>query len=381
MNKKIKRKFHLLDYWDLQEHETMFHDMDSKGWKLIKINHFISTFEKFEKDTQTNSSYSYDIFTKSDNEKFNFYKEAGWDYVGTRVNVHYFRKETQGNQTAPQLFTRSQEHVESILQLRRSHVLRTIMITILSIILLFLSISTLRINPINNYVEDLYIAESIRSLFFLSLLLYIILGIFKLNKTIKSINTGMKRNINYRKKEISNLVTILFIMVLLSSNLILQVNNRHSLFNSRGEIPTKELPTFQLTDIQSEDKNSRINDNFSNYYAQSSSILVPKQHELNEFVEIDGQNTSHHSFTYELRNEWLAKRFFHDLIEYNYFTNNLKPSPHVWFDELWIDEETYSTFFIARKGEKVYLVNYFGELSITELLNTFYLKLKNMEHS
>ena len=378
MNKKVKRKFHLLDYWDLQEHVTMFQDMDSKGWKLISINHFISTFEK---DTKTNSTYSYDIFKKSDHEKFNFYKVAGWEYVGSRVNVHYFRKETQGTQTAPQLFTRTEEQVESILQLKRTHVSRTVMIIILSIILLFLSISTLQINPINNYLEDIYITELIRSLFFLALLLYIILGIFKLNRTIKDINTGVKRNINYRKKEICNLITILIMLVLISSSLLFQVNNRHSLFNSRGEIPNKQLPTFQLTDIQPEDNITSTNDNFSNYYAQSSSILVPNQHELSEFADIDGQNTSHHSFTYELRNEWLAKRFFHDLREYNYFTNNLKPSQHEWFDELWIDEDTYSTFFIARKGEKVYLVNYFGELTITELLETIYSKLKNLEYS
>ncbi|MDX5476000.1 MAG: DUF2812 domain-containing protein [Bacillaceae bacterium] len=378
MNKKIKRKVHLLDYWDVQEHETMFHDMDSKGWKLININHFISTFAK---DTKTNSTYSYDIFKKSDNEKFNFYKEAGWEYVGSRVNVHYFRKDKQGTQTASQLFTRKEEQVESIIQLRRTHVSRTLMISILSIILLFLSISTLQINPVNNFLEDLYIAESIRALSFLTLLLYISLGIFKLNRTIKNINTGINRKINYRKKEIFNLLTILIMLVLILSSLYLQVNNRHSLYNSRGEIPSKLLPTFQLTDIQPENNITSTNDYFSNYYAQSSSILVPNQQELSEYADIDGQNTSHHSFTYELRNEWLAKRFFHDLREYNYFTNNLKPSQHEWFDELWIDEDTYSTFFIARRGEKVYLVNYFGEHTITELLDTFYLKLKNMGHS
>ena len=377
MNKKIKRRFHLLDYWDLQEHETMFNDMDSKGWKLININHFISTFEK---DTKTKSTYSYDIFKKTDHEKFNFYKEAGWDYVGTRVNVHYFRKETQGAQTAPQLFTRTEEQVESILQLRRTHVSRTIMITILSIILLFLSTSTLQINPVNNFLEDLYITESIRALSFLALLIYILLGIFKLNRIIKNINSGMNRKINYRKKDISNLITIVIILFLMSSSLFLHVNNRHSLFNSRGDIPSKLLPTFQLTDIQPENNITSTNDYFSNYYAQSSSILVPNQHELSEFADIDGQNTSHHSFTYEVRNEWLAKRFFHDLREYNHFTNNLKPSQHEWFDELWIDEDTYSTFFIARKGEKVYLVNYFGELTKSELLETFYSKLKNLEH-
>ncbi|WP_096154296.1 DUF2812 domain-containing protein [Bacillus sp. FJAT-45066] len=376
MGKKIKRKIHLLDYWDIREHEAMYEHMASQGWKLMKINNFYSVFEKTE---PVSCTFRYDVFKKTDHEKFTFYRDAGWDHIGSRANIQFFRSE---NNT--ELFTDQKEHLEALNKLKSSQTIRTILIAFLSIIIIIISLIGLQINPIGNYIDDNFLSGLIMIFGFSAISFYMFTGVQKLNKLLKYVHNkevGKNRK-PYQSIENRNLLIILIVFCISALNLAIPYNNMQSSFwHTRVPVPNETLPLFQLSDVIQENHISRIDDGHSNYYAESSSILVPKQYQLKEYITFNGETYSHISYGYELMNERLAKRFFPTLVEYNYETRNPQPYEHEWFDELWIEETTYSRSFIARKDEKVYLVHYNGNNTVDEMVKAFYQKLKtNYQH-
>ena len=186
----------------------------------------------------------------------------------------------------------------------------------------------------------------------------------------------MKRNY-HRKIKRNKVVGITVIFILSLWVLTVFLNLMNLLQEDRfPAIPKTELPIVQMADLI--DDFTYIDEEGLSYFKENSSFLVPKQYQLEQMVEVPGEtwednsgtySPSISSFGYEVRSEWLAKKFVQDLKEkHTYYAENYVKVPESKFDELWLSQGNFNAAFIARKHNKVYRVLYYGKGSIDEII-------------
>ncbi|WP_342430888.1 DUF2812 domain-containing protein [Neobacillus sp. FSL H8-0543] len=389
MKNKIKKKFLWLEVWDIKEQEAWFSDEASKGWKLIGIGRLMAKFEKCEPQKV---NYRCDVFKlndQSEDNRIEFYQEAGWEHVASRGFLQIFR-ETQAENPI-EIHTDALEHAETLSILKKDITMKGVPILLLSIFMLVLQTWSLLIDFVDNYLNGKFIDYIMYILMFLSINYTMVNGIFHLSKLKKKLKSGrtLEHELNFHKKIKRNKMvrsSCIFIVsiwaLLVFSNLIMILSK-----DRFPEIPSGDLPIIQLSDIL-EDLDNIDGEGRSplDHYTVKSSILVPKQYELLQQVEVPGEDKGPTfsptilSYGYEVRNEWLAKRFLHDLKNKSSDDNeNYRLEESSEFDELWISKEDFRTAFIARIDNIVYHVEFFGMEPKDEVLKKSLVKINNLK--
>lgn len=104
-----------------------------------------------------------------------------------------------------------------------------------------------------------------------------------------------------------------------------------------------------------------------NYYIVGSNILVPKQYELHENVQVSDEkgnslsDLSIISYGYEARNKWLAEKLAQALRK-KYLTEEIMDEPiaNDNFDEIWMEVGHSYLGIIVRKGTEIRHLIYHG---------------------
>lgn len=391
--KKTKKKIIWLDIWSIEEQEAWFEDMATNGWKLIEVKNLIAVFEQSEPE---NINFRCDISKLNDKEeRIEFYEEAGWEYVGSRHYVHIFREGDQARTEDHDLHTDPYELAESLSILKSSIKMRAIIVFFLTIIMGLLSYIMLRIYPIGNYLQNDIVIPVANLIMVLSICLLMISGIIHLSKLMKKLKSGkmLDRGVRYRHKLWMHKIAGVTLTTILTISVIVSFWNLYT--NATDDrfppIPEGELPVITMEEILGEEVEYAVSEQFDsfdvdirqNYFRESWSILVPRQYELRQEVEVPDQewedrsgtySPTLHSSLYEVRTAGLASnlvKHLKDMYDYYHPTGYDRYVSDNW-DELWIMEDlfndSHASTFIGRKGNQVYRVFYMGNESITDII-------------
>lgn len=380
MKGKIKKKFLWLDGWNIEEQEAWLTDMASKGWKLISTE---GSFAKFEQCEPSKVNYRCDVFKLNDTQEsspIELYEEAGWEYVSSRGLVHIFRSHEDAN--IVEIHTDPVEQAETISVLKKDITKRGMLIVFLSMLIILLTLITLRIDPVGNYLSNKFVEVMVIILAYMYISTNMIGAILHMSRLIKKLKSGnlFEHKIEYKKKMNRNkTIAILFNGIALLWVVSVFVGLIGTITKDRfPPIPEGDIPLVRMSDIMDESSYIRRVSIYKNkgdrgnYYLASSSLLVPKQLELNESVEVPGvmwgdnsgvYSPTIYSYIYETRGEWIAKNLTKELVEkYNYYTEEgYRYENKSGFDELWVEEEENSFAFIGRVGKNVYRIVYYGK--------------------
>jgi hypothetical protein len=272
------------------------------------------------------------------------------------------------------------EQAETLSILKKDKTKRGILTLLLSVITIMLIVGTHQIDPVSNYLDDKYIETIVLAITYMSISITMVNGMIHMSKLMKRLKSGslLEHEKNYHRKIKRNKVVGKTVIFILSLWVITVLFNLTKSFQGDRfpAIPKKELPIVQMSDFI--DDFTYIDEERLNYFKENSSILVPKQYELEQTVEVPGEtrednsdiySPSISSFGYEVRSEWLAKKFVQDLKEkYTYYSENYVKVPDSKFDELWLSQGGFNAAFIARKQNKVYRVLYYGKGTIDEII-------------
>ena len=92
---KNRKVFRLYGAWNADKEAKWLSDMGKSGWRLSTFCLGLYTFETVKPDDCT---YEIDFSILSRQERgsyFALYREAGWEYVTSFANWHYFRAPTE----------------------------------------------------------------------------------------------------------------------------------------------------------------------------------------------------------------------------------------------------------------------------------------------
>jgi hypothetical protein len=377
MKRRLKRRIIWLDEWNIRELENWFSDMSLQGWKLTELGSVCATFE--ESDPQE-IIYRCDVFNvddQSDQRRIELYRKSGWEFVDSRRYFQVFRESKNGQ--ACEVYTTPMEQAETLSLLQKNIKNRALLMFVLSIFIVIINLTSLQVDPIQNYLEDGFIIPIYSIITYLFVVIHMITGMVHMRKLIKQLKSGeaLGKYIDYdgkvsRKKFVSICagVFVASLMIYFGIEII-----KYDKEDWHPEVPQGDLPVVQLSDIMSEREYDQAiipayYGPYDNYYKVSSSIFVPQQYELHQSVLVDGSESdrlSIRSYGYELRNEWLAQKFSQTLKD-KYSENEpiYEPVSNDKFDGLWVGKEHSYFGFIVRKGSKVYHFIYNGNNLIDE---------------
>ncbi|WP_010193958.1 DUF2812 domain-containing protein [Bacillus sp. m3-13] len=383
---KTKKKILWLDLWQIGEQEAWLSDMATKGWELTKMTKLTAHFKKAVPQTIT---YKTDIFKEpisQNSERLEQYEQAGWKYVASRGHLHFFRNNS--NSSVKELLPDPIKQAESLKLLRSSLRTRLYLIPLLTLIGIALAIFMLILDPIRNYLDDEFLFPVMQILIFFGINLMILKGLIHLNKLIKILhsNKGIQPASDFQKKYWQKKIIGLSVIVFLAVVFLYKVNTSGNtpLEKSFPPIPKEDLPVVQIGDFTKSYEPYSYEESISreNFYSVNSSILVPEQNELNQLVEVEGEQWENGSGPYRpsltsrqfiVRNDFLAERLFQHLIdrEEELHRGDATHSSTTAFDELYVLENS----ILSRKGHIIYYVTYFGKEPIEKIIHAMEQKI------
>ncbi|MGD6781127.1 DUF2812 domain-containing protein [Sutcliffiella horikoshii] len=383
---KTKKKILWLDLWQIGEQEAWLSDMATKGWELTKMTKLTAHFKKAVPQTIT---YKTDIFKEpisQNSERLEQYEQAGWKYVASRGHLHFFRNNS--NSSVKELLPDPIKQAESLKLLRSSLRTRLYLIPLLTLIGIALAIFMLILDPIRNYLDDEFLFPVMQILIFFGINLMILKGLIHLNKLIKILhsNKGIQPASDFQKKYWQKKIIGLSVIVFLAVVFLYKVNTSGNtpLEKSFPPIPKEDLPVVQIGDFTKSYEPYSYEESISreNFYSVNSSILVPEQNELNQLVEVEGEQWEDGSGPYRpsltsrqyiVRNDFLADRLFQHLIdrEEELHRGDATHSSTTAFDELYVLENS----ILSRKGHIIYYVTYFGKEPIEKIIHAMEQKI------
>ncbi|MGD7051153.1 DUF2812 domain-containing protein [Sutcliffiella horikoshii] len=383
---KTKKKILWLDLWQIGEQEAWLSDMATKGWELTKMTRLTAHFKKAARQTIT---FKTDIFKESINQssdRLERYEQAGWKYVASRGHLHFFRNNPESFER--EIHTDPIQQAESLKLLRSSLKTRAYFIALLTLIGIALAVFMLTLDPVKNYLDDEFLFPVMQILIFFGINLLILKGLIHLNKLIKILhsNKGIQPASDFQKKYWQKKIIGLSVIVFLAVVFLYKVNTSGNtpLEKSFPPIPKEDLPVVQIGDFTKSYEPYSYEESISreNFYSVNSSILVPEQNELNQLVEVEGEQWEDGSGPYRpsltsrqfiVRNDFLAERLFQHLIdrEEELHRGDATLTNTTAFDELYVLENS----ILSRKGHIIYYVTYFGNEPIEKIIHAMEQKI------
>lgn len=376
MKTKTKKRLLILELCYLEELEAWFTDMSSKGWHLVELAKGKAIFEKDEPSVIKYRCDTFQMNALAGQDKLEENSKLGWHYIDSIDCVHVFRE--KDHTVAEEIYSDPRKHAQSLVILKRSIIIRALLITLLSIIMISVQVNTLMREPVDSFLSNMGLLTLMVIITFPYLCFHMYMGVFHVYRLIRRLNNGIEfnHNINYKRKLKWIKFRIYFAM---SIGVIIMLIILGNLFqkNDYQAIPEQDLPVIKLSTIlENEGYRNVIYDSdnfFSDYYVEKSSFLVPRQYELRQAAKVVG-GPSHKptiwSKRYEVRTNWLARYFFHSLVEQNgKYHGPYEVIEDPQFDELWIrDFEGFSSF-IGLIGHEVFVVEFIGEEPVEVILS------------
>lgn len=377
MKTKTKKRLLILELCYLEELEAWFTDMASKGWHLVELARGKAIFEKSEPRAMKYRCDTFQINALAGQDKLEENSKLGWHYIDSIGYVHVFRE--KDHTVAEEIYSDPRKHAQSLAILKRSIIIRTLLITLLSIIMIWVQVNTFLRDPVDSFLSNMGLLTLMVILTFPYLCFHMYMGVLHVYRLIRRLNNGIEfnHNINYKRK----LKWIKFrIYAAMSIGVIILLIFLGNLFqkNDYQAIPEQGLPVIKLSTIlENEGYRNVIYDFdtfFSDYYVEKSSFLVPRQYELRQSAKVvvigePSYKATIWSKRYEVRTKGLAKHFFHSLVEQNSkFHSPYELINDSQFDELWIRDTDGFSSFIARIGHEVFVVDYIGVESVEVIL-------------
>lgn len=390
MARKRKIRKQWLSEWHLEEHESWFEDMASKGWKIEKLNLGFATFVESEPEE---IRYRIEIAPKNDeieSDRIHLYNDAGWEYVTYNNYMYVFVEREAG--TAREIHTDPKIQAETIGILKKSIWGRTIPFLIVSLSIISLIITSYQNLSSHYLLSNQVLFHFIFTLLYLPLSIYWLYGTFHISSLMKRMKRGeeLQHDKPYRNKlnwiRLSSVTLIVIFIASFSYWFYLE-----KAFGSEvryPNIPTNELPVVSLAAIENvsldEVTYSSINHETGNknYYREETSFLVPEQHYLNEqFIIPDAELEAYSPYyeplvrskMYEARSERIAKLLQETLVEEESvnISRDQQTNPKMnGFNEVWVFEKVQYRKVIARIGKDVYDIHYLGNQSSEEILRS-----------
>ncbi len=378
-----------MDLWQIAEQEAWLSEMAAKGWKLTKMTRMTAHFRKAEPQ---NIIYKTDIFKEpiSQNlKRLERYEKEGWKHVASRGHLHFFHNHAE--RSLKEIHIAPIHQAETVKLLKNSLKTRAYFIALLTLIGIALSVFMLSLDPVSNYLNDEFLSPIIQIFFFIGINLLILKGLIHLNKLIKILhfNKRIQPAPDFRKKYWINKIIGLCIITFFTVFFIYEFSKagNTTLANSFPPIPKEELPVIQMQDFTDSTKHEPYfyeeDVNRDNYYSVNSSILVPKQFELNQVVEVEGEQWGNRNRPYRpsltsrkyiVLNEFLAKRLFQHLIDWEKELRRGDATVYKTadFDEMVVLENSV----LSRKDHTIYYVTYYGKEPVEKIVNELELLIK-----
>lgn len=386
MKRRIKRCILWFNLGQLEQMESWFTDMSSKGWHLIRINkHFAS----FVKDDTERYDYRIDVFDPNDDisaDRKEMYHRCGWLFITSLDMIHIFV--SKRNAERKEIYTDPTEQIASILKLKKQ---TNSVRNSLGFLLLFIiaqQIFMFNIDRAGYFLNMVSQGMTITILpLFITILYAISANILSLSTMIRRMGQGQAFE-HHRKYKLALVLskTIHLTTITLSvTALVIMISSINFDPSSQEKpIPMTELPVLSLVDvfpdeqITYEERNALNHGYKDNYIVNSSSLLVPKQFELREGFEIpgvtwgDGSGTyspSIDSYKYTALTPWVARQLYNVILdeekqdEHTAFTYDASRALSDVFDEIWTFEDKRDQsdiIIIGLKENDVYHVHLFS---------------------
>lgn len=382
------RRFWWFDESQIEEVEAWLSDMAVQGWHCSHTGRSFAVFAQGEPEVVR---YRCDVFRPRHpefEERIEFYRSAGWEYVCSRRMVHVFR--TPADNNIPEIHTDPQEQAHSLAMLQRRLLIN---IGLLGALMAWLLFSPFLYHK--SYWLEILLNSSIPQLAMLPIFIYILvlntLGALKVSRRIRSLDQGIPRQAIASYKRGLGLTRTGGILAVAIAVIILSVQSAGVVkiiaSNPYPEIPEGELPVPRLSDLISKNYSpltqSGFPENIRNNYRTSGSFLVPEQWNLLEYVEVPGMlwpwqevyTPSLEVRGYRARTDWLARSLAGELaasVSKQYFREEeiLNRQKSSVFESLWIHHLQGGLGFtvIVQEGSYVYYVNFHGMEIIEDML-------------
>ncbi|RXT01950.1 DUF2812 domain-containing protein [Ammoniphilus sp. CFH 90114] len=371
MKNKEKKRLIMFNLWEIEEQMSWFTDMSLQGWRLTRLNHGFATFEPCEPEEII---YRCEFSHQKSNAK------TGWEFVGSRNIIHVYRR-IPGEQSI-EIHADPIKQAEGLSILKRSIFTRGLLTLLLTILLVGLTMAKLKIDPVGNYLQDTFIESFVFLIAYFFISFTMVKGMIHTSKLMRKLKSGtlLEHNTNFKRKMYQNQWIAGSVILMMSLWMINIVTNLLTVPNDPfPPIPKGELPVVQLSDFMDTPlgNQGKVGEPF-HYFREDSSLLVPKQYELNQEATVHATyKPAIRSYLYEVRSTWLAEKFLKALkVKNTSYNENYESIQDSAFDELWISKEEYKSAFIARFNNQVYYVVYFGKEPIEALIDEALAKAK-----
>ena len=374
---KIVKKLKAMNQWRIGEQESWFSDMAAQGLHLQKICFYCAHCVK---SAPTKREYRIEFSEKKqlNDEQLLLYEESGWLYVTSTGNMHIFVSVEE--QPTVEVHTDLNEQgftLDVLLKKMRLHAMIVIMLVLAMTILNYFTWFSDGV-PIYHLINNGLVSSFIS---YFVIFIGVILSLstfFAILRLRRQLAAGIPIDHHapwrsYMRR--SNLLTISYIVICLA---LIPIPFMQIVKMKEHTLPENntDLPFIRLAEIEQNDALERQDyiigdENFSNYYYTNWTPFASVQFDVTENGEIKEENYAPSLYTdyYELRFSALAPAFIEDAIDYYMFGEEkvYQKIQDPAFDLLYVYEEDGKIDLYAVKGKHVFIINYYGDVTLAQL--------------
>ena len=360
-----------ISLWKKESQQQWLEYMAKQGWHLKKVKYPFVKFEKGEgKDTRYRIDYCAE--PKTNSEKNDFYKEAGWNYIDNHQGVHYFEakdSETIELHTDINELFNELEVCEKLI--KKGMWIQIVWLLLLSVVMLFM------MQPLYlNLIEGGNLPLVIILILFGYMLLYKFLSLRFLKQRKKQlINDGALNTKSAFKKDrikgFLNNCIVAFLIVSCSLNMII------SLYSESGKL-TKNTNIDDAIHLYELQPNLNSTDYYSSY-SKNKSLIAPIQIETTEYTKDYFLSNT----VYQIRLPFVLDGFLREKIDEKQSQSyEIKYLDFADFEQLILLEPPYKQWsnlhLIGITDNTYYEISYNGEVRLEEIIDHMIMKIEEL---
>ena len=375
-------KLLLINPYNIGAFESWLTDLSKNGIHIRKAN---AMFAKFVIGEPSDISYRIQMSNNRCNEeKKDFYKSCGWEYI-TKIRWAHILK-SNSNLIQRELQSDTKEYKNSLNQIVNLVLFRLFLASILFIVINLYSInlfvtSTTPIQSVLNMGSILFTMIILSYVY----LRYIIDLYLELLNTKKRIIRGctLEHNINwktYRTK--SKLVIIIIFTLLLLQMVSILLSKDNSVSNMNNTLFEKSIPYISLKSLNCNNELvTQIDEGTINYLksgVNSRNILIKNNYNTFEMIESNSSTNTcfQHVIYYKLRFKVFSEALFYELLQSQILSNSIsniriKNISYEGWDKVLQVEGDNNYYIVGKKNNIILFVQYQGVFNNNEYINEF----------
>lgn len=114
----IIRKIRFFTIADFKEEEKWLRKMHRDGWKLVYMR--VPCFFYFERCEPEDVVYQLDFRNRRDGDGVEYrqmFRDCGWEYAGSCLNFHYFRKPVKSMEGEEEIFSDNESRIDLLVRI------------------------------------------------------------------------------------------------------------------------------------------------------------------------------------------------------------------------------------------------------------------------